>query len=125
MPLPDHAASFQEGWADGKLLLQRCTRCAHVPGFPRIACPRCFDTLEWFEAPGAGRVVSFTILRRTHNEQFEPHVPIVLALIGLDAGPELIATVVGSDRLSTQIGRAVDTAREHRWSTLVQFQLVD
>ena len=123
MPLPEHAERYQEAWADGELLLQRCTCCGHVPGFPRIACPRCFAVLEWFEASATGSVVSFTILRRMHNEQFEPHLPIVLALIALDAGPELIATIVGPDRLETGIGRAVEAAREQGWSALPQFQL--
>lgn len=125
MPVPDHAARFQEGWAEGRLLLQRCVSCAHIPGLPRIACPRCFGPLAWFEAPGTGRIVSCAILRRTHNEQFERHLPIVLALVRLDAGAELISTLVGPDRLEAAIGRPVDVAREDRWSTLVQFRLAD
>ena len=104
------------------LLLQRCSACGHVPTFERIACPRCFSELEWRSSSGAGRVESFTVIRRTHAERYVPHVPIVMALIALDDGPQVISTIVGDDRLETEIGARVEPT-DGGWSALPQFRL--
>ncbi len=109
------------GAAEGRLLLQRCPACGLVPNFPRIACPGCLGELEWFESAGRGRVESFTVIRRTHHVAYEPHVPIVMALIALEDGAETIATIVGDDRLTVEISSPVRVTRG--WSTLPQFEL--
>jgi uncharacterized OB-fold protein len=104
------------------LLLQRCPACGLVPNFPRIACPGCLHELEWFESAGRGRVESFTVIHRTHAA-YQPFVPIVMALIALAEGAETIATIVGENRLTAEIGSPVRVARG--WSTLPQFELDD
>lgn len=83
----------------------------------------CFAEPEWFEATGTGKVRTFSILRRTHSKQYVPHLPIVLALIALDEGSEMISTIVGSERLDTEIGATVEFAGDGGWSTLPQFRL--
>lgn len=108
--------------AEGRLLLQRCPACGTIPSFPRIACPGCLAELDWFEASGLGRVESFTVVRRTHHADYEPHVPIVMVLVATDEGSELISTVVGDDRLEVGIGSRVRVVRG--WSTLPQFELI-
>jgi uncharacterized OB-fold protein len=112
---------LREGALAGRLMLQRCSLCGFVPNFPRIGCPACLAELEWFEACGRGTVETFTVVRRTHHATYEPHLPIVLALIVLEEGAETISTIVGDDRLEVEIGAAVETTRG--WSTLPQFQL--
>ena len=112
---------LRAGAAEGRLLLQRCPVCGPVPSFPRIACPGCLRELEWFEASGRGSVESYTVVRRTHHAAYEPHVPIVLALIALEEGARTISAIVGDDRLDTAIGAPVHVARG--WSTLPQFRL--
>jgi uncharacterized OB-fold protein len=107
--------------SEGRLVLQRCPACATIPNFPRIACPGCLTELAWFEASGLGRVESFTVVRRTHHADYEPHVPIVMALVATDEGSELISTLVGDDRLDVEIGSRVRVAAG--WSTLPQFEL--
>ena len=106
-----------------ELQLQRCPACGHAPNFPRVACPHCFGPLEWGPSAGRGTVESFTVIRRTHAERYVPYVPIVMALIALDDGPRLISTIVGDDRLETEIGSPVEPATEGRWSELPQFRL--
>ena len=105
------------------MLLQRCPACGSVPNFPRIACPGCLGELEWFESAGRGRVESFTVIHRTHHAAYEPRVPIVMGLIALEEGAETIATIVGEDRLTVEIGSPVRVTRG--WSTLPQFELDD
>ena len=47
----------------------------------------------------------------------------MLALIALDEGSEMISTIVGSERLDTEIGATVEFAGDGGWSTLPQFRL--
>ena len=105
------------------LSLQRCSVCGHVPSFPRVACPSCFEPLEAVSASGRGRVRTYAVIRRPHHERFSAHLPIVMALIELEEGVELISTIVGQNRLDTSIGARVAVAAHGRWSPLVQFSL--
>lgn len=119
----DHNADYLDASAEGRLTLQRCTVCGHVPNFPRVGCPRCLGELEWFDSTGRGEVVSFTVIHRPHDrERFAAHVPIVMALIQLDERNEMIATLVGDDRFDVAIGDAVVVAAKGGWSELPQFR---
>jgi uncharacterized OB-fold protein len=108
---------------DDGLRLLRCPACGQVPSFPRVACPSCFGPLEALSSSGRGRVRTYAVIRRTHQERFAAHLPIVMALIELEDGVELISTIVGENRLETAIGAPVAVARYGRWSPLVQFSL--
>jgi uncharacterized OB-fold protein len=108
---------------DDVLTLQRCPACGHVPSFPRVACPSCFEPLRAFAASGRGRVRTYAVIRRPHNERFLAHLPIVMALIELEEGSEVISTIVGENRLDTAIDARVAVARHGNWSPLVQFSL--
>jgi uncharacterized OB-fold protein len=119
MRLP-HNAPIYDGAEERRLLIQRCTRCGHVPSFPRIACPRCLGELEWQQAVGTGKVVSFTIVHRP-DRSLSDRIPIVLAVIALEEGAETIASIVGERRLELQIGDTVEVAVEETWSELPQF----
>jgi uncharacterized OB-fold protein len=118
-----HNAPFSGGVPAGKLLRQRCESCGCVPSYPRVACPRCFEPLLWFEASGRGTIRTFSVLQRTHSQKYEEHLPIVLVRVELEDGGELISTLVGDDRLEAGIGAAVQFAGSDGWSLLPQFRL--
>lgn len=120
-----HAGPLLRGAREGRLLLQRCTSCGHVPSFPRIACPRCFAELDWFAASGRGTVRTYGVVRRSHERRFAEHLPIVLALIALEEGVEVISTIVGDGRLAVEIGAPVELAVAERWSPLPQFRSLE
>ena len=105
------------------LPLQRCQHCGRHPNYPRILCPFCFGELEWISSKGHGAVVDFAIVRRPHDARYEPYVPIVMAHIALDEDVEVIASIIGENRLDVKIGDRVVAAREVGWSTLRQFEL--
>lgn len=112
-------AHVAEAAKSGALVVQRCTRCRRWIWFPRAICPNCFEhSLEWRRASGRGTVLSFAVIHRTHDERYEPFVPIVLALIRLDEGCEMVATVVREDRARTRVGDRVRLATSERWSQL-------
>lgn len=117
--LETHNAPFT-----GKLVRQRCASCGCIPSYPRIACPSCFEPLQWFEASGAATIRTYSVLQRTHSQKYEEHLPIVLVRVELEDGGELISTLVGDDRLEAEIGAAVQLAGAEGWSTLPQFRLV-
>jgi uncharacterized OB-fold protein len=119
-----HSSPLSEGVAEGRLLRQRCASCGCVPSYPRIACPNCFEPLEWIEASGAGTIRTFSVLQRTHSHKYEQNLPIVLVRVALAEGGELISTLVGEDRLDAEIGAAVRFAVSEGWSTLPQFRLL-
>ncbi len=103
------------------LVLQRCAECDYVANFWRIGCPRCLGRLEDFDAAGTGVVTTFSIIHRW-VERFEPHLPIVLAIIELDEGVEIMSSLVGDDRLQIAVGSPVEIAPEG-WSEKPQFRL--
>lgn len=111
-------------WLGDKLAVQRCTACSLMPAFPRIACPRCFGELAWVPLAGTGTVAAVAIVRRALAPAFKGHLPIVLAAITLDEGPEVLSTIVGHGRLDAKVGSRVVPATE-TWSSLAQFELDD
>lgn len=118
-----HSAALSEGVRAGKLFRQRCGSCGCIPSYPRVACPACFEPLEWFAASGGGTIRTFSILQRTHSQKYEEHLPIVLLRVELEDGSEMISTLVGEDRLEAEIGAAVRFVGSGGWSALPQFRL--
>jgi uncharacterized OB-fold protein len=119
--LRPHAAP--PGETNGFLSLQRCQSCGRYPTYPRIRCPVCLGELRWVNATGSGSVVDFALVHRPQDVRYEPYLPIVLAHIALSEGVEVIATIVGQDRLKSQIGDPVVVSGQRGWSTLQQFEL--
>jgi uncharacterized OB-fold protein len=103
--------------------LQRCLACGWIPNFPRVCCTRCLGELEWFTGSGAGIITACAVVRRTHAERYEPRVPIVMSHVRLAEGPEVIASIVGDNRLTAEIGMQVTRAGSGAWSALPQFRI--
>ena len=115
------AACFWSGVADNELQLTRCTACGHITGFPHVGCPRCLAPTERVAVAGDGVITTYTVIR--HWRPAAEHLPIVMAVIELDAGPEVVSSLVGDDRLDCRIGSRV-RATERGWSELTQFELL-
>lgn len=86
-------APFWEGLRAGRLMLPRCASCRAWIWYPRPFCPACEAwTVEWVESPGRGALYSFTIVHRP-MKGWEERAPYVLAMVDLDEGPRLTATM--------------------------------
>ena len=99
-PLPDPTPISQPYWdalKQGRLTFQRCRMRARVAAGARRmpALPR--GRMDWTEASGKGRVVSWVIYHHAYHEAFKEKLPYNVALVELDEGPRLITNVVNPE----------------------------
>lgn len=101
-------APMLAAWRRGRLALQKCDECGLVFFYPRACCPSCWsERLAWIEAAGGGTIVSFSLVHRPLNPDFDEEAPIVLAEISLPEGASLIARVIARDPAAVHIGSPV------------------
>jgi hypothetical protein len=106
------ARPFWDAVEQGRLLLERCSRCRAVIWYPRGFCPRCGSTAtDWIEASGHGTVYSYTVVRKSFGA-FAPLTPYVVAYIELAEGPRILSNVVGVAPDEVVIGLPVELAVE-------------
>jgi uncharacterized OB-fold protein len=92
-PTPD-SIPFWEAAKEGRLVVQRCRACGDHYFYPRDHCPRCGSAdVEWREASGRGRLVSYVINHRPMPPA-DPSVPQVIALVELEEGVRMLTNVV-------------------------------
>jgi NAD(P)-dependent dehydrogenase (short-subunit alcohol dehydrogenase family)/uncharacterized OB-fold protein len=78
--------------AEGRFALQVCVDCCQVQYPPREACQHCLGTrLRWREQDGRGELIAATELAHSNDLYFRQRLPWRLGLIGLDAGPQIVA----------------------------------
>jgi uncharacterized protein len=83
-------APFWEACNRGELMLQRCSApaCRRFVFYPRVCCPFCQNgDLEWTQASGRGRILSFAVVHRPQHEFFYSDAPIWFVAIELEEGP--------------------------------------
>ncbi|TDB95473.1 Zn-ribbon domain-containing OB-fold protein [Actinomadura sp. 7K534] len=96
-PAPE-AAPYWDGLRAGRLLMQRCASCERLQFYPRSICRHCLGTdLGWAEMAGTGRIYSFTVIHRAPFEAFKADVPYAYAVVELDEGPRVVATIETDD----------------------------
>jgi len=123
----DISRPYWNGAREGVLRLQRCRDCHTAIHYPRRWCPKCWSTgLDHFDALGTGVVITFTIVRQSPFEAFDPHTPYVLAMVQLDEGPTMLTNVIGPDAMKVTIGDRVRVRFEKRngWTVVPQFERV-
>lgn len=116
-PIPTKETErYWEGCRHHQLLIQRCTECGHYQFYPRIICTGCTSThLEWIQASGQGKVVSYTIMYRAISKAYAAEAPYVIALIKLDEGPTMMSNIVQLDPTKVEVGMKVEVVFED-WS---------
>lgn len=90
--LNDINRPFWEGCNDDRLMIQRCAAesCRRYVFYPRVCCPSCGGgTLDWHQASGKARVLTFTIVHHPLNEALRADTPFVFAAVALEEGPTL------------------------------------
>jgi uncharacterized OB-fold protein len=86
---------FWEGTARGELRIQKCNACGLLRHPPGPLCPSCHAADRGYVvASGRGTIFSFLV----HHAPRMPgrELPVTLALVELDEGVRLVATVTGA-----------------------------
>ncbi len=89
IPRPDAVSQpYWDGAAEGRLRLQRCTRCGTVRHYPQLVCTNCYSLgVEWFDASGRGAVHSWTVAHHAFHPAFKGDLPYTLVTVDLEEGP--------------------------------------
>jgi uncharacterized OB-fold protein len=121
-PIPEptlETAPYWEGCRQHQLRIQRCLNCHHYQFYPRIYCSKCFsEQVEWINASGLAKVLSFTTVLRPVSPAFANDVPYVVALVTLEEGPQMMTNIVGCEPQEVAIGMPVEVIFED-WSATI------
>jgi len=92
----------------GRLVIQRCQRCAASWHPPLPACPHCHGTeLDWREVCGLGTVYTYTVVRHATHAALAGHLPYVIAIVELAEGPRIVTGITGCDPGDVRAGMEV------------------
>lgn len=89
---------FWDGCNQGRLMLQRCAapECRKHVFYPRVCCPHCgHGALDWVEASGRGRILTYTEIHRPGHDAFLGEVPFLFIAVGLDEDPTIHSRLAG------------------------------
>ena len=116
-PLPDSSPRMAPFWAaarSGRLVLQRCGKCARFH-FPAVEiCSGCLsgDSLAWVDASGRGEIFSYVVMHQLYHPAFANQVPYVVVDVKLAEGPRMIARVLDCEAKDLSIGMDVEVSFE-------------
>jgi uncharacterized protein len=98
---------FWQGVAEGKVLVQRCSRCGALRHPPRPMCAECLS-VDWKAEPvgGRGSVYSYAVQHYPPVPGFE--MPYIVVLADLVEGVRLVANLTGCDPDEVSIGMPVE-----------------
>lgn len=112
-PLPvitDLTRPFWTAAKNGKLVLQKCQKCATFNFHPKPWCIECGSReLVWTDAKPMGTVYSFTVSRTVamNYQGWQKDLPVLLCLIDLDDGARMYAQVTHCTPEEIRIGMRV------------------
>lgn len=99
-PLPELDpinSEFFKGLSNGRLLIQKCSKCGNLQFYPKPICVKCSSIdLEWQQSSGEGTIYSLTSINRVimNSKEFGKDVPYVIASIELNEGIRLYGRVL-------------------------------
>lgn len=99
-----------EGLRDGKLMLQRCARCARWIWSPAPICPACHSfQMVWEEVEPAGTIFSWTRTWQPFVPESRGHLPYVVVLVELPAAGRrrVLGVLAHADQRTPTIGAPV------------------
>ncbi len=102
-----------EAAAEHRLVVQRCTGCAHTRLPPAPVCPQCrSEDSDWQEVSGLGEVYTYTVVHRPIAADQE--LPFVIAVIALEdaGGVRMISNLVSVAPEEVRIGMPVELVWE-------------
>lgn len=91
------------------LRFQRCNACMHVVHPPIGVCPKCQSVDRgWVDAPGTGKVYSFTWVHTLAHADLECTLPYNVAVVEFpELGVRMISNVIDVEHGQLRIGQDV------------------
>ncbi|MBF5001075.1 OB-fold domain-containing protein [Nocardia sp. BSTN01] len=78
------------------LMVRRCRQCDGLHAPTTAECATCrTGNLEWTASSGRGSLVSYRLVHRSMGGPHSEVVPLTIAIVELDEGPRIYATVEG------------------------------
>jgi len=115
-PLPGITEDGAPYWAacrEGRLEVQRCSRCEHLRFPPAVLCPKCLaEEHEWVPLSGRGKIYSFIIVHRPQHPAFFADAPYNVAIVELEEGIRLHTNVVDCTNEELRIDLSVEVVFE-------------
>lgn len=93
----NEAKEFWDGVDRSELWMQRCDDCGKYVYFPRVYCPYDMGTLSYEKVSGRGKILTYSIVKRTQDPSYSHLTPYVAAIIQLDEGPTMFTRIVVND----------------------------
>ena len=109
--ITDLTRPFWAGAREGRLMLQKCRRCATFNFHPKPWCIECGSReLDWTEARPFGTVYSHTVSRSVamNHPGWEAELPVVMCLIDLDDGARMYGQLTDCAPGQVRIGMRVE-----------------
>jgi uncharacterized OB-fold protein len=116
MPQPLADTTTLPWWqaaAEHRLVVQRCTACAHTRHPPAPVCPECrSDDADWLELSGRGEVYTYTLVHRPIAAGQQ--LPFAIAVVALEGsgGLRMISNLVDVAPEAIEIGMPVELVWE-------------
>ncbi len=91
-----HESSSSPVQAADTMMIRRCGRCNKLFAPLTAECSACRSwDLEWSPASGLGSLVSWRLVHRSVSRPHEQVMPLTIAIVELDEGPWVYATIEG------------------------------
>lgn len=86
---------YWQGCKQHELWLRYCNSCSKPYFYPRDICPMCGSRdVTWKQMSGRGAVYTYAIVQRAGMPAFAEDVPYVNAIVELEEGPRMLASMV-------------------------------
>ncbi len=95
VPTPE-TQHFWSGTKEERLLLQRCTDCAHVYFPPRPFCPGCSSRDVQIEAASGRATLHSYVINHGKHPAFDG--PYSIAVVQLEEGPRMMTNIIGCEQ---------------------------
>ncbi|MDF1819521.1 MAG: OB-fold domain-containing protein [Immundisolibacteraceae bacterium] len=100
-PVPaitDVSRPYWQAAREHRLEVQRCDDCNEWIFYPRQVCSECLSSaLSWRQVSGLGTVYSYTVMHVPPHPGLADDLPLIVAVVKLDEGPQLTTNIVGCE----------------------------
>jgi uncharacterized OB-fold protein len=108
-PVTELSEGFWQGVREGRLVIQRCTRCGVLRHYPQPMCPACRALgFDWAPVSGRGEIYAYTVAHRAFHPAWQAHVPYAIATIELEEGVRMVCDLLGTPIERVRIGARVE-----------------